>query len=57
MACTCHPSDGEKHKIGGPQSMLAWAKSETLSPKIMRAKMVGGIAQVIQLRCNKHEPS
>jgi hypothetical protein len=29
----CHPRDGGKSKIGGPQSRLAWAKSKTLSPK------------------------
>jgi hypothetical protein len=25
----CHPSNSEKHKIGGLWSRLAWAKSET----------------------------
>jgi hypothetical protein len=29
----CHPRDNGKHKIGGLQVRLAWAKSETLSPK------------------------
>jgi hypothetical protein len=29
----CHPSNDGKWKIGGSQPRLAWAKSETLSPK------------------------
>jgi hypothetical protein len=31
--CTCHPSNGGKHKIGRFQSKPDWAKSKTLSPK------------------------
>jgi hypothetical protein len=31
--CICHPGDSRKQKIGGSWSRLAWAKSETLSPK------------------------
>jgi hypothetical protein len=33
VAGFCHPSDGRKHQIGGSWFGLAWAKSESLSPK------------------------
>jgi hypothetical protein len=33
---TCHPSYGKKPKIGGQQSSLSWAKSETFFSKIIK---------------------
>jgi hypothetical protein len=33
VVCACHPNNNRKHKIGEWWSRLAWAKSETLSPK------------------------
>jgi hypothetical protein len=33
VACTYHPSYGEKLKIGGLWSMSDWAKSKILAPK------------------------
>jgi hypothetical protein len=33
MVCACHPSDSQKHKIGGSWSRLIWAKSKSLPPK------------------------
>jgi hypothetical protein len=31
LACTCHPHNGGKLKVGGSQSRLVWAKSKSLS--------------------------
>jgi hypothetical protein len=44
LVCACHPSYGEKHKIGGLKSRSTWAKSETLS-KVTRA---GGVTQGVE---------
>jgi hypothetical protein len=33
VVCVCNLSEGRKLKIGELQFRLAWAKSETLSPK------------------------
>jgi hypothetical protein len=33
VACSCHPRDGEKLKIGRLSCMLAWAKRQIISPK------------------------
>jgi hypothetical protein len=49
VACTCHPSNNGKHKIGGLWSMLTWAKSET------RGKRAGGVAQVVESLPGKYE--
>jgi hypothetical protein len=38
----CHLSDSEKLKIERSQYRPIWAKEETLSPKITRAKRSGG---------------
>jgi hypothetical protein len=38
VACICHPSDGQKLKIRGSQSRLAWAKKQDPISKITREK-------------------
>jgi hypothetical protein len=44
-----------EYKIGGSQSRLAWAKNETLSPKITRVKTAGSVAQAAEHLPQKHE--
>jgi hypothetical protein len=46
VSCTCQPSYGRKHKIGGPGPRPDWAKSETPISKITRAERAGGMAEV-----------
>jgi hypothetical protein len=55
VAGTCHRSYSGKPKIGVSQSWLAWAKEETLSPKITRAKGAGGMAPGIEHLPHRHE--
>jgi hypothetical protein len=42
---TYHSSNGGKNKREGSQSRVAWAKSESLSPKINKAKRVQGMVK------------
>jgi hypothetical protein len=44
VACTYHPSDGLKLKVGGLRSRLAWTNKWYPISKITRAKRAGVMA-------------
>jgi hypothetical protein len=51
----CYPTDSGKHKIPRSRSRLAWAKSENLISKIIKAKRVGGMAQAVEYLPSKYK--
>jgi hypothetical protein len=44
----CYPRNGRKHKIGGSQSRLDWAKSDNPISRIIRPKKIRGMAQAVE---------
>jgi hypothetical protein len=52
-ACTYHPRNGRKHKIGGSLSRPAWAKKQDTVSKKYQSKSARGMAQEVESLTSK----